>query len=59
MASTSTTAPLRIRLLTFDAYNTLFKPKGSLSAQYASNLTLPSSAIALSVANEIPIACVH
>ncbi|KAJ8661239.1 hypothetical protein O0I10_002988 [Lichtheimia ornata] len=35
MASTSTTAPLRIRLLTFDAYNTLFKPKGSLSAQYA------------------------
>lgn len=36
MAST-TTAPLRIRLLTFDAYNTLFKPKGSLSAQYASH----------------------
>ncbi|KAI8337613.1 HAD-like domain-containing protein [Chlamydoabsidia padenii] len=25
----------RIRLITFDAYNTLFKPKGSLSAQYA------------------------
>ncbi|KAI8071160.1 HAD-like domain-containing protein [Gilbertella persicaria] len=24
----------RIRLITFDAYNTLFKPKGSLSAQY-------------------------
>ncbi|ORY99008.1 HAD-like domain-containing protein [Syncephalastrum racemosum] len=26
---------LKIRLITFDAYNTLFKPKGSLSAQYA------------------------
>ncbi|ORX54147.1 HAD-superfamily hydrolase [Hesseltinella vesiculosa] len=25
----------RIRLITFDAYNTLFKPRGSLSAQYA------------------------
>ncbi|KAG2217814.1 hypothetical protein INT45_005415, partial [Circinella minor] len=25
----------RIRLVTLDAYNTLFKPKGSLSAQYA------------------------
>ncbi|KAI9490071.1 HAD-like domain-containing protein [Zychaea mexicana] len=25
----------RIRLLTLDAYNTLFKPKGSLSSQYA------------------------
>ncbi|KAI8368054.1 HAD-like domain-containing protein [Blakeslea trispora] len=24
----------RIRMITFDAYNTLFKPKGSLSAQY-------------------------
>ncbi|CAO3617490.1 unnamed protein product [Mucor hiemalis] len=24
----------RIKLITFDAYNTLFKPKGSLSAQY-------------------------
>jgi hypothetical protein len=30
----------RIRLITFDAYNTLFKPKGSLSAQYVSVLTL-------------------
>lgn len=26
--------PNRIKLITFDAYNTLFKPKGSLSAQY-------------------------
>lgn len=26
----------RIKLITFDAYNTLFKPKGSLSAQYVS-----------------------
>ncbi|KAI8093444.1 HAD-like domain-containing protein [Halteromyces radiatus] len=25
----------RIKLITFDAYNTLFRPKGSLSAQYA------------------------
>ncbi|KAI9014508.1 HAD-like domain-containing protein [Phycomyces nitens] len=25
----------RIRLITFDAYNTLFKPRGGLSAQYA------------------------
>lgn len=24
----------KIKLITFDAYNTLFKPKGSLSAQY-------------------------
>ncbi|KAI9316360.1 HAD-like domain-containing protein [Dichotomocladium elegans] len=28
-------SPLRLRLITFDAYNTLFKPRGSLSAQYA------------------------
>lgn len=26
----------KIKLITFDAYNTLFKPRGSLSAQYAS-----------------------
>lgn len=33
LVSTATMSP-RFRLITFDAYNTLFKPRGSLSAQY-------------------------
>lgn len=45
-------APLRIKLITFDAYNTLFKPKGSLSAQYVCG-SVPQTTITASLFPEI------